>query len=328
MKRPTRNDVARLAEVSGWTVSQVLNGRSDVSITEATRARIHAAAEELGYRPNHTARALATGNTHIVSLWAGRLSPFYALVLTHLRREAHGHGYRILISDIEESASPLASLGPVDGVIAVEHAEWAHNYLDQVNHMRMPFVSIGAYYLADTDYVGVDLNGGVRDAMDHLVATGCRRIAYACTGGDASGDEPRAVSYRSHRLGAGQPVEFIDTCGSRAGARVGVREFVAAHGRPDAILCHNDEQATGVYRGLRDLGLNVPDEVSLVGCDGIEEAEYLDRPLTTIVQPIEEMCALGWAYLSARMRNPALPPQHAVLRPRLSLRSSTRDVAV
>ena len=74
------------------------------------------------------------------------------------------------------------------------------------------------------------------------------------------------------------------------------RNSAAAAERPDALFCTNDDGAIGCYRGLRDLGLRVPEDVALVGCDGIEDTEYLETPLTTIVQPVEELSRLGWEF--------------------------------
>ena len=79
----------------------------------------------------------------------------------------------------------------------------------------------------------------------------------------------------------------------------------------------------GAYRALRECGYRVPDDVTLVGCDGIAEAKYLDAPLTTIEQPIVEMCRIGWQFLKQRMENNALPVQSATLRSELVVRKSS-----
>jgi DNA-binding LacI/PurR family transcriptional regulator len=91
----------------------------------------------------------------------------------------------------------------------------------------------------------------------------------------------------------------------------------------DALFCHNDDVAFGAYRALCDLGVGVGGEIALVGCDGIEEADYLACPLTTIAQPITEMCALAWEFLHRRMQDPGCPLQQRILRPELLVRAST-----
>ena len=100
-------------------------------------------------------------------------------------------------------------------------------------------------------------------------------------------------------------------------------EYIREHGCPEAIFCRNDHMALGAYRALRDHGKRVPEDVAIVGCDGIPEAKYLDAPLTTIEQPLAEMCALGWKFLKQRIENPELPQQAAVLMSDLVVRKSS-----
>lgn len=324
-KRPTRNDVAKLANVSGCTVSYVLNGRTDVAVTDNTRFRILSAAEELGYRPNRAARALVTGSTHIVSIWTGHLSPYYSLVVNHLRQQVRLHGFEMLITDIEALPdSQMQSLWTVDGIIAVDYPDYAKAFLSQHPGFRTPIVGIGAYCAEHLDFVGVDLYAGAREAVEHLLASGRHRIAFVRGGGNPATD-PRAIAYADAMKDAGRETEYVILPGfTRADARQGIRAYVAHSGCPEGLFCHNDDTAIGVYRGLCDLGLRVPDQVALVGFDGIEDAEYLECPITTVVQPVEQMCQLGWAYLTERIKDPALPPQTTVLRPRLEIRASTR----
>ncbi len=82
--------------------------------------------------------------------------------------------------------------------------------------------------------------------------------------------------------------------------------------------------AIGAYRALCELGLRVPTDVALVGCDGIEDTEYLERPISTIEQPISEMCALAWDFLQRRIQEPNHPPQRVVLQPKLVIRASSQ----
>jgi LacI family transcriptional regulator len=98
---------------------------------------------------------------------------------------------------------------------------------------------------------------------------------------------------------------------------------LAGGGGVDALFCNNDDLALGAYRGLREAGLRVPDDVMLVGCDGIEDMQFLEQPLTTIAIPVEEMCALAWRFLRRRIENPDTPLQHALLQPTLVVRESS-----
>jgi LacI family transcriptional regulator len=102
-----------------------------------------------------------------------------------------------------------------------------------------------------------------------------------------------------------------------------IQDYIREHGRPDAIFCHSDDVAMGIYRGLCDMKLRVPDEVALVGCDGIQDTEYLECPLTTLVQPVTAMCATAWQFLIQRMDRPGTKPQRMKLKPKLVVRDST-----
>jgi DNA-binding LacI/PurR family transcriptional regulator len=102
-----------------------------------------------------------------------------------------------------------------------------------------------------------------------------------------------------------------------------IQDYGRDHGRPEAIFCHSDDVALGIYRGLCDAGISVPGNIALAGCDGIEDTEYLECPLTTLVQPVAEMCATAWGFLQMRLEDWTRPAQHAVLRPRLAIRESS-----
>jgi LacI family transcriptional regulator len=103
-----------------------------------------------------------------------------------------------------------------------------------------------------------------------------------------------------------------------------VRDYVGKNANVDGIFCHNDDMAFGAHRALYDLGRRIGPDVALVGCDGIEETEYLSPPLTTVVQPIDEMCELAWEFLRNRIENPTAPLQQRHLRPKLVIRASSR----
>jgi DNA-binding LacI/PurR family transcriptional regulator len=174
--------------------------------------------------------------------------------------------------------------------------------------------------------VRIDLFSATRAAVRHLLASGRRRIAFL-----APGHEPgssRADAYRAVLVEAGLAPMFIDVppaegFSERARTRQAVRGVLRRRQRPDALFCFNDEYAIGALRGLRDAGLSVPDDVAIFGCDGIEETEYHDPPLSTIVFPFTEAARLGWEFLRQRIEDPGLPVQSAVLIPDLAVRESS-----
>ncbi len=343
----TIQEIGRKLSLSHTTVSKVLNGRNDQFISDATRARVHQAASEMGYRPNKAARTLATGRTHQIALWVRHLySAYDAQVVSSLLIEIEKSGYQAVIrsaqqlhrgesdasvTDTSESnTSVLDALWSVDGCIVFEAmSRWFLPFYESDSAPHLPLVGMGGASfnspnLPNMDYVGIDLRRGVEAAMRHLLEIGCQRIAFV---GPyvRSWDEPRSGAYEAVLGNAKLPLEIIHTGEiTRACVRGAVRDHIAARGAPDALLCFNDDVALGAYRAVRDLDLSVPGDVAIVGHDGIEDTEYLDTPITTLVQPVQEMCALAWQYLHARIENPNLAPQQTLLHSQLSLRASTQ----
>lgn len=331
VKNPTRDDVARLARVSGATVSRVLSGREDGAVSSETRRRVLDSVQRLGYRANYSARALASGQTDLVALWINHLdTPFHARIAHVFGFEQKPDRFRVLITEIEgleAQHSEEARAAFVDGLIVHESPERVRDLLRFNPKLRLPIVTMGAAVLEETDHVAVDLLAGQVEALEHLYATGCRRIAYLVNEDARRVGEPRTEAYASVLREAGLPERFITTPvgdQSRATARQAVQEYVEREGHPDAIICLNDDMAIGANRALRDLHLRVPEDTCLVGCDGIVETIYQTPTLTTIVQPVQEMCRLVWDQLLARIANPDLPLQHATLQSRLVTRESTR----
>jgi LacI family transcriptional regulator len=339
----TIKDIGKALNLSHTTVSRVLNARDDRFISEATRLRVQEAARQMGYRPHHVARALATGRTHQVAVWMRNMSSAYdAQVMRNLLSQLHEDSYQAVIGVADLFHAPGSSKAgtgvtpalpetfwSVDGCLAFEAIPDLVAMLGPDALRQLPLVGIGGAHfsspeLPDMDYVGIDLRVGVEEALHHLFAIGCRRIAFV--GAIRPEDtEPRLATYRAVMERSGRPLEIVTTeHHSRAAAYAVTRAAITAHGCPDGMLCFNDDVALGAYRAIRDLGLRVPHDVALIGHDGIEDVDYLDCPLTTLVQPVEQMTCLAWDYLRRRITAPELPPQQTLLQSHLIQRASTQ----
>jgi LacI family transcriptional regulator len=185
---------------------------------------------------------------------------------------------------------------------------------------------MGAYWSEAQSFVGVDLRPGAEEAMDHLLATGRKRSAYmAPWNSDLLGTGPRYEAYMAKMAAAG--CEAV-TISATAVTLAGVRESLARHFHsklaPDAILCMNDDLAIASAFALQDFGLRIGEDVALVGFDGIEETEQCPVPITTVCQPMEEMCALTYDFLKAQLEDPSAPLQQRILKPILVIRESSR----
>jgi LacI family transcriptional regulator len=189
-----------------------------------------------------------------------------------------------------------------------------------------PVVGLSGDYSEQADYVAFDVACGVRQAVEHLVSIGCRRIAHLTTM-SAIGRvrAARCGTYEEVVQSAGLAPEIILAPEeSRAAARTTIKAYYQSRGTPDGLFCYSDDMAIGAYRGLRDLGLRIPEDVALVGCDGMDDVQYLDVPLTTIMQPVQEMCRLAWEVLVRRIEDPSASLSQTLLKPELRIDASTR----
>ena len=334
-RKATSVDVARLAGVSQATVSYVLNGRTDQAIRDETRRKVIAAARELGYVPNLAARALVTGRTQMIALWV----PFafhsvFGHVVEHVMAHARHSGYRILIVQIHDEThetmltGALRSTLQVDGILAFDAEGLAESMLEHAPHLP-PMVTFGPTWSTKTDHVGVDLAASGAVAVEHLLSIGCRRIAYATFADRLWPGEKRYGAYLQAMAAAGlEPLTIGLEQGDMDDAYRGVREWfaTAGHDAADGLYCWNDESAIGAVRALADLGLRVPDDVAVIGSDGVRETAFTTPTLSTMAQPFTAACELAWDYLRTRMEQPDLPLRQTVLPMELVVRASTTRV--
>jgi DNA-binding LacI/PurR family transcriptional regulator len=347
----TMRQIAERLQVSQATVSRVLSGVKSPFISEATRERVMKAASEMGYKLNPLARSLATGKTQVVSVWVRNPdAPFYARVLREVAGETARRGYELILSGVQpqprvaESASAVvrdlavnrrATLSwPVDGVICVDMSAAAAQLLEtqaREGGRRAPIVVVGSDPLDECDYVACDHAAGLGEATRRLIAAGRKRIAHVTSRlAVASVARERRLAVESACAGAGLPCEVIEAADeSKPGGRAAVAERLARGGKgggPDAIVALNDDLAVGAYRAVRDAGLMVPGDVALVGCDGVEMAEFCDVPISTVVQPLRAMAERAWELLERRIEDAGAEPQRVVLAARYEARGSTGGV--
>jgi DNA-binding LacI/PurR family transcriptional regulator len=327
----TLRDIARHLNLSHATVSLVLNNRRDVSIPEATRLRVVEAARELGYEPNRAARALASGKTQMVALWTPpSYDSFYATILFHVQRLARESGYDMIYRQVvfqpESADVNLRSLAwPVDGILAVDSKYVLDHLAGRPEFAERAIVGIGAYSGSAFEHVSVDLEFGATEALSHLWSTGRRNIAFLRPRNPVDINDPRTSAYIRFCNDKGIDPQVIEVeFSDRHHIRNAVVRMAKQEGLPEAIFCYDDFAALAVMRGIKDVNLKVPEDCAVVGCDGSDETEFFDPPLTTIVQPVRQMCDEGWTRLLKRLRDPDLPRESISLKPTLAIRASTQ----
>jgi LacI family transcriptional regulator len=325
----TQEQIARKLGISRQLVTFALAGYPQVSAK--SRERILSAARKMGYRPNPHARALKRGLTGIVALWIpDQISSHYTHVARELNRLVKHAGRDLIVSEVGNSASEqVLSHVPVDGIFAVDAPDAVRDHLQSAVAATIPVISIGAERPEKIDFVEVDLLAGAKEAMRHLFSGGFRRIVHATFMRKEYRGAARRLAYKQAMLRKGLKPEFLYYPLSerqREIARGLIQDFIREHGCPEAIFCHSDDVALGIYRGLCDMKLRVPQDVALVGCDGIQDTQYLECPITTVVQPVAEMCATAWRFLVQRIEHPNTKRQSAVLKPKLAVRESSSNL--
>lgn len=314
----TLRDIAKALNLSHATVSFVLNDRRDVAIPESTRQRVMETARAMGYRPNRAARALVSGRTNMIGLWqASPEHPYYAQMLHHLASILRSQGYETLLS-----VASISDLGqrvmdwPVDGVIAVDTGPFVRpgEALPDT-----PFVGVGAYCDDRGDHVRIDLGSGAEEAVRHLLSVGCRRIAYIAT--RLNTDDVRSQTYARMMEAEGRVPMFLPVGHL---SRDHMRKVLEEQSHIDGLLCANDETALYVLAAAHDVGRKVPEDLAVVGFDGIPVGALLPVALTSVVQPIEEAATLAVQTLLERIKNPQAPQASKRLRSNLLIRESSR----
>ena len=327
-KRVTRADVAQLAGVSTAVVSYVLNDTGSVSA--ATRQRVREAIDMLGYQPNVNARALATGSSRLIGFIVPGLSnPFFGEFAVAVEAAAAARGYSLLITsaegDEEVERRHIQNLieRRVDGllvggdaghaVVALTAASGIRTVLFNVFDERPGLVTVGP-----------DAAEGARAATSHLIAHGHTEIGLVIGAPETGGMEAREAGWLRALGDAGLAPGPIGRAEfDRAGGYSAARQIFAAERRPTALFASSDLQAVGALAALHELGLRVPQDVSIVSFDGSEETEYSIPALTTVRQPVAEMSAK----LIELVLMPEPPSGHHSFPARLVLRASCGEHA-
>lgn len=327
-RRAGMADVARVAGVSAQTVSRALAGHPNVQ--EKTRAKVLAAVEQLGYRRNNAARVLSSGRSRTIGVVTLQTN-FYsrAAVTTGIENAAHEAGFAVSTatttsldtSAIENALSRLAEQG-VEGIILSVPLIRTSPRIEQLTR-ETPTITTDGSRTDATAVVALDQAQAARMATGHLLDLGHETVWHIA--GPAAWLEAglRGEGWRAALEAAGRPVppplegDWTPASGYRNGlvlARI-----------PDvtAVFVASDEMAFGVIRALHEAGRRVPEDVSVIGFDDIELAEYCSPSLTTVAQPFELIGAQAVAHLLRGLADPGALPEPRAIEPRLVVRAST-----
>lgn len=334
----TLQDIADRLDVSVATVSRALAGYSDVA--EGTRARVLQAAEQMGYRPNVTARRLQQQRTEtlgfVIPTHGPRFSdPFFSELLAGIGNEAAEREYDLLVSTRAPGAEELRTYEHmvreqrVDGMLVVRtrHRDPRIIYLLEES---LPFVAFGRSDVEDDfPYLDVDGQQGVRRITEHLIDAGHRRIAYISAPTDLMFASHRLAGYRealeAHSIPFDERLLIEGELTERSGYAAAMR-CLKSDTRPSAIVACNDLMALGAISAARELGLTVGRDLAVTGFDDVPLAAHAHPPLTTVRQPIYEIGRRMCRMLICLLEDEPLEHRHAILEPELVVRASSTGV--
>ncbi len=330
-------DIARDLGLSAVTVSKALRHHPDIS--EETRNRVLKRIKELDYRPNFTARALITGRTWTAGLVVpDLLHPFFAQVAHAISAEIRESGYSLILASSEDD--PELERQQIDqllahrvDVILVASTQWSVKSFRKIEQDNIPYVLVDRRFAGlAANFVGIDDEAAGFLATSHLLEQGCKRIAHI-RGPEVSTASGRAEGYKRALSTAGvqSSPDYIVSIGSSGDHRGDLsayevtRKLLSLNPRPDGLFCYNDPVAIGAMRAILDAGLQIPEDVAVVGCGNVLNSDFFRVPLSTIDQDSkgvgEKAARLAMSLVKAEKPE---RPKAELITPQILVRESSR----
>ena len=335
----TIKDVAKQAGVTIGTVSRVLNNKKWVS--EDCRKKVLTAIKDLHYKPQAHARRLRQKHSRIIGVIAPHhtaifRSPFFTNIMEGLEEVAAEKQYRLLIHPLNETARAQVSYrallgdGSVDGMFVLN--AWSTDVsIRELGEANVPFILVNGKITGQEDfpYVGFDNRGGVKKAIDHLVKLGHERIGIINGRMTTTNALERFQAFQEnlaeHKLEFHQEWVADGDFEEEGGYKAALKILTAVR-RPSAILCASDLMAIGAVRALKEKGVSVPEDMSIVGFDNMEEAAYHEPLLTTVAFSAYEMGKLAARKMFQIIAEENLVEKATTLQAELIERESTRKI--
>lgn len=329
-KRVTITDVAQEAGVSKQTVSRVINERPDVA--SQTRTRILEVINQLGYRPDPIARSMK-GNTHTLGFITPNLSDYnFSSIVQAAQAEARSNGFFVLAGSAQFEKDVLPLLNEimnrrVDGLLVINpRDDNRYRYLLPLIEQNVPIVYLKNSPVDEpVSAVCLDDVTGGYIATQHLLSLGHSTIVTVLGLQNEECTQDRLTGFRKAHAEAGvvpNPALLVRGDWSAASGNLAIKSLLEQHIDFSAVFAQNDRMAVGAIRALREAGLKVPQDVSVIGYDDIPLSSFFDPPMTTIRQPMEQFGRIGAQLLIKAVNNPQHKPQVIRLNPELIVRET------
>ena len=332
-RRVTIVTLAEAAGVAPSTISRALKG--DARISPEMRARVARLAQEAGYTLHASARTLSSGRSGLIGIVLGpAANPFYTEVLHEATRQTVQRGIRLLVihagsGPVESSTADALLQYQVDGCLFTS-VELPSQVAAVCRANGVPTVMVNRVAELHSSAVACDNSAGSADLATLLIADGYRRIGLVRTSSSSSTARERAAGFTNTLAAAGiAPLLRLDGHSTYEGGFEAGRQIadLPARQRPEAVFAVSDIIAFGVLDAFRLASIKVPDDVAVVGFDGLPQSGRPIYDLTTIEQPLTAMIGRALDLLTARIADSGLPDETVTLRGRLIRRGSTRSPA-
>jgi LacI family transcriptional regulator len=329
-------ELARALNLSTSTVSRAFRDNSDIS--KETKARILSKAKELNYQPNHYASNLREQRSKTIAVIVPELANnFFSLAIHGIERVAREKGYHILIfateDDFEKEVSFIRHLhnGRADGIImSVSGEANDHTYLNELAENRLPLVFFDRVYedIITPRVITNDYKSSLT-ATEHLIAQGCKRIAYLVVNKNLSIGKTRMQGYIDALAKAGIPFDekLIIDCTNSYGKNIKILKEMLTTIKPDGVFTSVERLAFATYYASYELEISIPKDIKVIGFSSLEIAPLLNPSLTTITQPATKIGIEAANLLFKMLDDPGSVDAHkkVVLDSKLFKRSSTSN---
>jgi LacI family transcriptional regulator len=331
-------DLADKLGVSVTTVSRVLNGKSQkFRISQQTSQKVLEAARKYHYSPNRIARGLKLEKTETIGLIIPDIAnPYFGSIAKTIEVEAHKNGYSIILCDslddevTEAELLQLLAGRKVDGIIIAPTGK-SSTHVKEISQQGIPVMVIDRYF-SDTElpFVTTDNQLGALLATEHFIEMGHRKIACIQGINGISANSERVTGFRDalqkHEIPLNESLILGNDFGEENGY-IQTKKLLDLPGRPTAIFALSNLISIGALRALKEAGLIVPDDISIVSFDEQPYSAFLACPMTTVEQPREEIGKLAFQYLLNRINDGnAGNIESTMLKPRLIIRESVKKL--
>lgn len=326
-------DIAKKAGFSISTVSRVLNGKAEqYRISKKSQIKIRETAKRLNYVPNQFAASLKSGKSNTIALIIPSLSnPFFASIASEINAEIRNRGYITIIGDSDENSEieneELLQMQSrnIEGLVIAPSSQDYKN-IKRLHDQGLPVVCIDRYFEdLDIPYVSTDNYRGAYMATQHLLEHGHTRIACIQGVEESTPNRLRIQGYKDAMVNA--RVKDYSISGNDFSVQNGYKEtklLLQQKHRPTAIFALSNTIAMGSMKALKEEGLSIPDDMSIITFDDHPYLDYLATPLTCIAQPTREICRIAVKHLFFMLDKKEVRSRQVLLTPELIYRKSVK----